>query len=76
MTPPRPIQSFAKAATQCSAEVCARLWNHSPTPLTMLQAAAYGKCIVADYTAVEKDKCAREFMRLKNCYMRAARNGK
>ncbi|PQK09111.1 hypothetical protein BB8028_0001g11820 [Beauveria bassiana] len=59
MMSPRPIQSFAKAATQCSAE-----------------AAAYGKCIVADYTAVEKDKCAREFMRLKNCYMRAARKGK
>ncbi|KAK8143195.1 hypothetical protein MY1884_008668 [Beauveria asiatica] len=39
------------------------------------EAAAYGKCIVADYTAVDKDKCAREFMRFKNCYMRAARKG-
>ena len=29
----------------------------------------YGKCIVADYNHVHKDKCLTEFMRLKECYM-------
>ena len=37
--------------------------------LTILQAAAYGKCVVADYNAVYKDKCVKEFMRLKDCYL-------
>lgn len=35
----------------------------------LYQAAVYGKCIVADYNAVEKDKCVKEFMRLKDCYL-------
>ncbi|PTB70100.1 hypothetical protein BBK36DRAFT_1189542 [Trichoderma citrinoviride] len=34
-----------------------------------VEATAYGKCIVADYNDVTKDKCAREFMRLKDCYL-------
>ncbi|KAM5345584.1 hypothetical protein ACJ41O_011445 [Fusarium nematophilum] len=34
-----------------------------------VEAAAYGKCIVADYNAVHKDKCAKEFMKLKDCYL-------
>ena len=29
----------------------------------------YGQCIVADYNAVHKDKCAAEFARLKDCYL-------
>lgn len=29
----------------------------------------YGKCIVADYNSVHKDKCLDDFLRLKNCYM-------
>ncbi|PNY29722.1 Uncharacterized protein TCAP_00363, partial [Tolypocladium capitatum] len=33
------------------------------------EAAVYGKCIVADYNAVETDKCVKEFMRLKDCYL-------
>ncbi|PQE23149.1 conidiophore development hymA protein [Rutstroemia sp. NJR-2017a BVV2] len=33
------------------------------------EASAYGKCIVADYNSVHKDKCLTEFMRLKNCYL-------
>jgi hypothetical protein len=33
------------------------------------EAAAYGKCIVADYNSVHNDKCLEEFMRLKNCYL-------
>lgn len=37
--------------------------------LTVPQATAYGRCIVADYTAVHKDMCAKEFMRLKDCYL-------
>ncbi|KAH7320313.1 hypothetical protein B0I35DRAFT_478571 [Stachybotrys elegans] len=52
----RPIQKFAKAASQCSAE-----------------AAVYGRCIVADYNSVHKDKCVKEFMRLKDCYLLAAK---
>ncbi|KAH6888756.1 hypothetical protein B0T10DRAFT_488907 [Thelonectria olida] len=52
----RPIQKFAKAVSQCSAE-----------------AAVYGKCIVADYNAVHKDKCVKEFMKLKDCYLAASR---
>ncbi|KEY69490.1 hypothetical protein S7711_02028 [Stachybotrys chartarum IBT 7711] len=51
-TATRPIQKFAKAVSQCSAE-----------------ASAYGKCIVADYNAVHKNQCAKEFMRLKDCYL-------
>ncbi|KAG9243051.1 hypothetical protein BJ878DRAFT_512544 [Calycina marina] len=35
--------------------------------------SVYGKCIVADYNAVHKDKCANEFMKLKNCYLAAAK---
>ncbi|KIH91455.1 hypothetical protein SPBR_02086 [Sporothrix brasiliensis 5110] len=35
------------------------------------EAAVYGKCIVADYNAVHKDKCAAEFMKLKDCYLHA-----
>ncbi|CVL05895.1 uncharacterized protein FMAN_10476 [Fusarium mangiferae] len=34
-----------------------------------VEATAYGQCIVADYNAVHKDKCAKEFMRLKDCYL-------
>lgn len=29
----------------------------------------YGRCIVADYNSVHKDKCAAEFMKLKDCYL-------
>ncbi|KAI1016069.1 hypothetical protein LB504_008961 [Fusarium proliferatum] len=38
-----------------------------------VEATAYGKCIVADYNAVHKDKCAQEFMRLKDCYLAASK---
>jgi len=37
------------------------------------EAAAYGKCIVADYNAVHKDMCAKEFMKLKDCYLIASK---
>ncbi len=33
------------------------------------QASVYGKCIVADYNSVHKDKCLTEFLRLKECYV-------
>jgi hypothetical protein len=33
------------------------------------QAAAYGKCILADYQSVHQDMCAKEFARLKDCYL-------
>ncbi len=29
----------------------------------------YGKCIVADFNSVHKDKCLTEFLRLKDCYV-------
>ncbi|THV90496.1 hypothetical protein D6D27_05813 [Aureobasidium pullulans] len=35
-----------------------------------LEGAAYGKCIAAEYQNVRKDMCAKEFMQLKNCYLR------
>lgn len=34
-----------------------------------LQAANYGKCIVADYQSVHQDMCKKEFMALKDCYL-------
>ncbi|KEQ58872.1 uncharacterized protein M437DRAFT_88143 [Aureobasidium melanogenum CBS 110374] len=37
-----------------------------------VEGAAYGKCIVAEYQNVNKDMCAQEFMKLKNCYLAAA----
>jgi hypothetical protein len=37
------------------------------------QAATYGKCIVADYNAVHKDMCAKEFMKLKDCFLAASK---
>lgn len=37
--------------------------------LSFNQASTYGKCIVADYNAVYKDKCLTEFLRLKDCYL-------
>ncbi|KAF4125953.1 hypothetical protein GMORB2_1199 [Geosmithia morbida] len=38
-----------------------------------VEAAVYGKCIVADYNSVHKDKCAKEFLRLKDCYIMASK---
>ncbi|KAK7184984.1 hypothetical protein DPSP01_002811 [Paraphaeosphaeria sporulosa] len=35
------------------------------------ESAVYGKCILADYNNVHKDKCAAEFMKLKDCYLAA-----
>lgn len=76
MQPPaartRPIQKFAAAASKCSAEVSFRKTSKLPqkVPLTILQqAAVYGKCIVVDYNSVHKDKCAAEFLKLKDCYI-------
>ncbi|TGO44618.1 hypothetical protein BOTNAR_0781g00020 [Botryotinia narcissicola] len=37
------------------------------------EASLYGKCIVADYNSVHKDKCLTEFMKLKDCYLIAAK---
>ncbi|KAF2493177.1 hypothetical protein BU16DRAFT_528507 [Lophium mytilinum] len=35
------------------------------------EGAVYGKCIVADYQNVTKDKCLTEFLKLKDCYLAA-----
>ncbi|KAI0025837.1 hypothetical protein F4780DRAFT_774689 [Xylariomycetidae sp. FL0641] len=40
------------------------------------EAAIYGKCIVADFNSVHKDKCATEFMKLKDCYLKHAKKGR
>ncbi|CZS96027.1 hypothetical protein WAI453_009713 [Rhynchosporium graminicola] len=37
------------------------------------EASVYGKCVVADYNSVHKDKCLTEFLRLKNCYIAASK---
>jgi len=37
------------------------------------EAASYGKCIVVDYNTVHKDMCAKEFMKLKDCYLAASK---
>ncbi|KAG8670033.1 hypothetical protein FPOAC2_09375 [Fusarium poae] len=37
------------------------------------EATSYGKCIIVDYNAVHKDKCVKEFMRLKDCYLAASK---
>ncbi|KAL1836400.1 hypothetical protein VTJ49DRAFT_5181 [Mycothermus thermophilus] len=39
-------------------------------------AAEYGRCIMADYNFVHKDKCVKEFMKLKDCYLAAAKGGR
>ncbi|TKA34206.1 hypothetical protein B0A50_00186 [Salinomyces thailandicus] len=37
------------------------------------EGAVYGKCVAANYQNVSKDMCAREFMALKDCYLKAAK---
>ncbi|KAK3387438.1 hypothetical protein B0H63DRAFT_157291 [Podospora didyma] len=37
------------------------------------EATLYGKCVVADYNSIHKDKCAKEFLKLKDCYLAAAK---
>ncbi|KAF2114606.1 hypothetical protein BDV96DRAFT_577103 [Lophiotrema nucula] len=37
------------------------------------EGSVYGKCIMADYNNVYKDKCLTEFMALKNCYLKATK---
>ncbi|KIW53319.1 hypothetical protein PV05_08902 [Exophiala xenobiotica] len=38
-----------------------------------VEATAYGKCILADYQSTYQDMCAKEFMRLKDCYLKNAK---
>ncbi|KAJ5131142.1 uncharacterized protein N7515_007181 [Penicillium bovifimosum] len=40
------------------------------------EVAAYGKCVMTDYNSVHKDMCAKEFLRLKNCYLVSDEQGK
>lgn len=65
----RPIKKFAAAVSRCHGEVS----PSSHTPLRFNsdtnKASLYGKCIVTDYNSVHKDKCLREFMKLKDCYL-------
>ncbi|KAH9893749.1 hypothetical protein F4778DRAFT_748380 [Xylariomycetidae sp. FL2044] len=66
---------FRRGELMPSAIIMIRLNAHPfsfPNPKKK-QAAIYGKCIVADYNSVHKDKCATEFMRLKDCYLKAAK---
>jgi NADH dehydrogenase [ubiquinone] 1 alpha subcomplex assembly factor 8 len=65
----RPIEKFAQAVAKCSAEVKPLIPMTKASILRDPQASVYGKCIVADYNSVHKDKCLTEFLRLKDCYM-------
>ncbi|KAI1616469.1 hypothetical protein EDD36DRAFT_461352 [Exophiala viscosa] len=38
-----------------------------------VEASAYGKCVLADYQSTYQDMCAKEFMRLKDCYLKHAK---
>ncbi|KAI0131444.1 hypothetical protein F4814DRAFT_406053 [Daldinia grandis] len=40
------------------------------------EATVYGKCIVGDYNAVHKDKCANEFLKLKDCVLKASKQAR
>ncbi|RPA92858.1 hypothetical protein L873DRAFT_1778907 [Choiromyces venosus 120613-1] len=53
MSTPRPTRPIHKLASAVA--------KCSP------EVSAYGKCIVADYNNVHKDKCLTEFLRLKEC---------
>jgi hypothetical protein len=64
----RPVEKFAAAVAHCSKEVCHTLYIQDQS-LILLQCTAYGKCIVADYNNVKKDKCVKEFLRLQECYV-------
>ncbi|KAK4248573.1 hypothetical protein C7999DRAFT_13461 [Corynascus novoguineensis] len=33
------------------------------------EATVYGQCVFADYNSVHKDKCVKEFVKLKDCYL-------
>ena len=46
-----------------------RIGIHMVVDANSVQAAAYGKCILADYTSVHKDMCVKEFLKLKDCYL-------
>ena len=66
----RPIEKFAKTVAQCLAEVFGRTTLMLEIyVLTSSQASVYGKCIVADYNHVHKDKCLKEFLQLKDCFL-------
>ncbi|KAH8773475.1 hypothetical protein F5883DRAFT_413655 [Diaporthe sp. PMI_573] len=55
MQPAKPTRPIQKFAT--AASKCTA------------ESVIYGRCIVADYNSVYKDKCAAEFMKLKDCYL-------
>ncbi|KIW66011.1 hypothetical protein PV04_08219 [Phialophora macrospora] len=38
-----------------------------------IEAAAYGQCILKDYQSTYQDMCAKEFIKLKDCYLRHAK---
>ena len=65
----RPIEKFAEAASKCSVEVLWHVLCGRDTSSNSIQAAAYGKCILADYQSVHQNMCAKEFARLKDCYL-------
>lgn len=66
----RPIDKLAAAVGKCSTEVCrAQRGLLLGSNADVMQSAVYGKCIFADYNNVHKDMCAKEFMKLKECYL-------
>jgi len=38
-----------------------------------VEATVYGQCILNDYQSTYQDMCAKEFMKLKDCYVKHAK---
>ena len=61
------------SATTTTTKPLQRLALHS-TSTCSSQAAAYGKCILATYTDVQKDACAEQFAEFGKCLRTAVRH--
>ncbi|RMY16357.1 hypothetical protein D0867_00402 [Hortaea werneckii] len=70
----RPIEKFAEATAKCTAEVSSVPQKPGASnQLTYLpKGAVYGKCVASNFQNVSKDMCVKEFMALKDCYVKAA----
>lgn len=74
-----PVQTFAKAAAKCSAEVSWRSCLDPRHPVSCLcsrprltfalalQARIYGQCVTANYENIERNMCSKEFLAFKAC---------
>ncbi|SCZ87743.1 BZ3500_MvSof-1268-A1-R1_Chr2-3g05211 [Microbotryum saponariae] len=62
----RPLQRYPTAFAACATQLADRR-QHTYTSLPSTQAMAYGKCIGAKYTEVERGMCEKEFQAFKAC---------